>query len=399
MGRITYSVDLFQAPTFTNGHLGVAYLNGELFTTTRGVNGAPPHLINVWDSNGNWLRSFQQPASTATSLWGFRDGGSDGVSLIFGHEGGIEVIDAFGNPVNQLIADNGPQPIVQPIVVVAGAVGMWRAIAFDPSGNGGNGSMFLGNFSAAVVEVALDGSVLHTFPTPSPAWYAFGLALDTGSNTLWIAAKVNAGPIAEYQIDRANNQLVPTGREIERGVVGSTQGGLEFVPGGLDGRGCGSDLVAIDQETLSTPDMMFGYRLDLYDGFASSLEPTLQAGYDGANFGKQVSVPSTASSIEWLAVGGLPGVPAILVVDANLTTPLPPGITGLPELWELQSFGLVQATILDGTPFSIPAAGLIGAGPGFSYDAQAVMLTQGMPVGSCGLSIPIMTTNPVRHGV
>src|SRR5690606_32544398 len=102
LGRVTLGPFDVNTSAGTNGALGVAYLNNEIFVSTRG-NGASttaPHTMYVYDTSGNMVRQFSQGANTSSSPWGWRDGDTDGVSLIFGHEGGITVSDAHGTLVN-----------------------------------------------------------------------------------------------------------------------------------------------------------------------------------------------------------------------------------------------------------------------------------------------------------
>ena len=99
VGRPTLGPLAVQNTVNSNGVLGCAFLNGEIFVSARGNNGGTvaPHTLYVLDMTGALLRSYPQHSSTAGSAWGYRDGATDGASLIFGSEGGLVVFDANHN--------------------------------------------------------------------------------------------------------------------------------------------------------------------------------------------------------------------------------------------------------------------------------------------------------------
>lgn len=212
-------------------NLGCQYLNGSVYVSGAASSASGPYSIFVLDQQGVLLGSFPQPAAV-TSGFGLRDGASDESSLFFGSEQGIFAFDPSGNPVTTIFAANGPQTPALPITGPGLAVlGNYRALAYDPSGNGGNGSFYAGNFGSDVIEIDLAGNVLNTL-TNSGQWSAYGLALMGGQ--LWVNDD-GAGRLAE--IDRTTGLL--NGRFL-RSEVGT--------PGGLS-EGPETTLVWLDQGT------------------------------------------------------------------------------------------------------------------------------------------------------
>lgn len=236
LGAIIESVDV-QTPTGNGLCLGVAHLDGHYYVT--GGGGGANNTVYVFDEEWTLVRTFPQIAQTA---FGWRDPCTDGVSMLWGSEDGIHVTDTLGNQVNTVIAANGPQPIVQPITGAAhAALGLYRALAYDPNGNGGNGSLWTATFGSDLIECDLDGNILTTHPN-TPGWSIYGLAWDPYTQTLLCNSLPNAGDIA--QIDPATGAI---GAVIFRTNPGSAQGGLS--PARI---GNTWYVVGLDQATLDT---------------------------------------------------------------------------------------------------------------------------------------------------
>lgn len=248
-----------EAASGDNFLLGVVYLNGEYFVTgTQTTN-----QVYVLGEDGMLKRKFAQ---SATSTLGFRDGATDGKSLMFGWENGVSVIDVNGAAVNTVVAANGPQTITQPIKApTSSGVSTHRALAYDPNGNNGNGSIWTANFGSPLIEIDLTGKVLTRHVNGS-GWSLYGLAWDPHTNTLLGNSVPNAGDIA--QIDPATGMT--TGIGFSRNQPGSAQGGLSAVPSSQNPGGGGWDVVGLDQ---GTPDTITRYRVHLYT------QP-LRSGYD-----------------------------------------------------------------------------------------------------------------------
>lgn len=215
---------VLDAQTGNTLHLGVAVADdtGHAYVSATGVGGAPPHLIYEFDAAGVLVGSFPQPSVHDASPFGIRDLDTDGQSLIGGSELGLSVFDRSGQPVNVLLAQNGPQAIAQPITGQARQqLGTIRAVAFDAQGNGGAGSLFVASFGTPILEVDLAGAVLRALP--NRGWSTFGLALDPRTRNLWVNADL-AGAVVE--VDRVTG--LPTGHSLRPVVTG-----LGVAAGGL----------------------------------------------------------------------------------------------------------------------------------------------------------------------
>ncbi|MCR9248150.1 MAG: hypothetical protein NXI31_24230 [bacterium] len=257
-------------------HLGVAAdtTSGHFFVSATGPGGVPPHVIYELDADGLLLGSFQQPAAHQASAFGLRDLEFDGQSLIGGSEFGISVFSPSGQPVNQILAVNGPQPITQPITgAVAAQLQVFRAIALDPAGNGGNGSLLLADFASPIYEIDLLGNVLATFP--NQGWSAYGLTLDPVTGNVWVLA----GPGGQIEeLDRAT--MTPTGRTLAPIASGSA-GGLALASstaGHYEPWATQSALVHLVQ---GAPDRLAVQRLHLHPGVLGWEEVQLRMGVNG----------------------------------------------------------------------------------------------------------------------
>ncbi|MCP5119299.1 MAG: hypothetical protein GY953_51515, partial [bacterium] len=128
--------------------------DGVYWSSARGSSGGTTNRIHLFDENGVLLNSVEAVAGAQTSAWGYRDGMTDRSGHIyFGWEDGLarHNLDASGGV--QLFS--GPAP---------GGVGTWRALAFDPTGDSGNGSLWTQSFGSPVAEIDMNGNLLQSFP-------------------------------------------------------------------------------------------------------------------------------------------------------------------------------------------------------------------------------------------
>jgi hypothetical protein len=181
--------------------------------------GSGSHWLYVFDAAGALQWQFAQPAVHDPSPFGMRDLECDGQSLLGGSEFGISVVSFTGGLAQFLQAANGPQPIQQPIAgPILTLLPVVRALALDPHGNGGNGSLLVADFGTPIYEIDFAGNVLQTFPYQG--WSAYGLTIDPTTGNPWVFAGPN-GQIEE--LDRQT--MVPTGRALPPAAEGA--------PGGL----------------------------------------------------------------------------------------------------------------------------------------------------------------------
>lgn len=278
LGALKGSFDV-SGPTSNALMLGVAHLDGRYYVSG-GNNGPNPNTVFVFDEGGNLERSFPQ---LSTTTFGYRDGATDGGSVMFGCEDGIYVHATDGTPITTVMAASGPQTVASPIAGAGLAqLGIYRALAYNPAGNGGNGSFWTATFGSDLLECDLDGNVLTTLAN-NAGWSIYGLAWDPYTGTLLANSVPNAGDIA--QIDPATGDVL---RTIPRPInPGSSQGGLSWVKSSAEpGDGALSadgswDIVALDQ---AAPDTIVRYRIHLWrNNFRNGYEEGRLLTASGAN--------------------------------------------------------------------------------------------------------------------
>lgn len=262
--------------TGTATHLGVAVHpgTGHYFVSAAAPAGATAHVVFEFDGNGTLVGSFAQPQAQQGSALGMRDLECDGVSLLGGSEAGISVFSPTGALVSQIEAANGPQSIVQPITgPVATQLAVFRALALDPRGNGGNGSLLVADFASPIYEIDFAGNVLVTYPWQG--WSAYGLTIDPVTGNVWVLAGPN-GEIEE--LDRTT--MAPTGHRVQP-VAAGAPGGLALaspVAGHHEPWGNQSALVSLVQ---GTTDRIAVQRLHLHPGRMGWDELQLRVGKNG----------------------------------------------------------------------------------------------------------------------
>ncbi|MCK4871646.1 MAG: hypothetical protein KAS72_02865 [Phycisphaerales bacterium] len=232
---------------YTNetGNLGVQFLDGLYFVTTRGLN-SPPHRVYIFDEDGNGVDNFVQHPIAQADAWGYRDGATDGTYLYFAVGAGIYRHDADGSNPIQIIADGGPS-------------GFHRALAYDPTGDAGAGSFWTGDFSESLIEIDMEGNVLTVFQDLD-AWSLYGLEWDPVTGNLWAHSRDGSiDPPKIIEIDATTGRT--TGVEFFTSIAGHVRGGLTGVPGGAGGSGNLWDLVGLVQDS---PDFLAGFEIYEY---------------------------------------------------------------------------------------------------------------------------------------
>ncbi len=242
-----------QAATGNNGHLGIQYVAGGDFYWGSSRDTAGGNRVYKFDSMGALLpgQDFTQIAGASSDAWGYRDLASDGEFLYGGWGGGIARHDIA----------NGANPTM--VCPGGGPNGTWRALAYDPDGDQGRGSLWSASFASGLVEVSITNcAILNSF-TNLDGWSLYGLAMDPcDPNMLWGYSSPNQGEVV--QIDKTTGRQTglayfPTcvpGTAVLPGRGGEigcqVQGGLTGVPGGAFGSGNFFDLVSLGQATLDT---------------------------------------------------------------------------------------------------------------------------------------------------
>lgn len=269
---------------------GVEFAGGEFFVTGAAASTTGPFDVFVLDANGNLLRSFPQPAASQPSALGLLDGATDSVSLFFGNENGIFAFDRNGAPRTRIFAANGAQfptfPITGPALAT---LGTYRALAYDPNGNSGNGSFFAGDLGDDILEIDLAGNVLRTIANGGQ-WSVTGLAFVDGltfnARALWVNSSTT-GDLAA--IDLA------TGLEADVSMP------LGIANGGGLCRGSDADLVSLDQ---GAPDTLTGTEIPAY--LTSPLR--MLTGVDGVLTPTASTATTLNSSLQW-DLDAPPGTP------------------------------------------------------------------------------------------
>ncbi|HRX87546.1 MAG TPA: hypothetical protein P5572_21175, partial [Phycisphaerae bacterium] len=133
---------------------------------------ARDNQVFVFDETGRFVRQFPQIEPARSDSFGYRDGATDGTYVYFGWGDGVARHNLDGSGGVQIIF--GPVP---------GTGAVWRALAYDPTGDGGNGSLWTESFNSDLVETDLQGNLLHQFPNNGAVLY--GLAYDETTGKLW----------------------------------------------------------------------------------------------------------------------------------------------------------------------------------------------------------------------
>lgn len=380
--------------------LGVVHLGGKYYVSGARVSVAPVGKIYVFDEKGKLTGSFNQPAQV-TSQIGMRDGATDGASLMFGSEFGIHVLDTSGKLTSSVQAKNGVQILsANPIkAVTTPPLTVHRAVAYNPAGNGGKGSLWVGDFGSQLVEIDLAGRELKKFSAGlnTPTWSIYGLAYDPVRNSLWASSAPNAGPIQE--IDATTGKY--TRNRIERSDPSSPQGGCSPVApaqGYTLGGPAFYGLVALDQ---GTRDQITCYRIDRYPGIRGENEAVMlsSVGTGTPDPGSPKLFRPFTPTIGYAY--DLSGDPSLLnragVIAVNaLKESTPNGASFLPELVALFPFSTPAGNALLVPTLLVKAANAVrfpipkfAFPPGPAFRFQTVYLDSRAPIG-------LIPTNQVK---
>ncbi len=287
-------------------NLGVAvdFADGHVFVSATGVGIGVLHQIHEFDPKGQWLGSFPQPVAQQASAFGIRDMAHDGASFIGVSDIGVSVFDRAGLPVQSLQAAAGPSTFNQPIQGAALALlGTMQAVAFDPAGDAGRGSLFVASDLSDILEIDLSGSILASIP--NRGWTIYGLAYDPRIGALWVSSGVG-GEVVE--IDRATAQ--PTGRVLPAvGEPGSSPGGLSVAsPAAGHHEPWQSELLLAQvRQGPPGPDRLVIQRVDLHPGLDGTTEAVLRGSVVGDPLESHIVHFATTDTFRFVVEAGRPG--------------------------------------------------------------------------------------------
>ena len=188
-----------------------------IFISARGQVAAGNQLF-VLDETGAYITQYDQIAGAFTDAWGYRDGMSDGDYVYFGWGSGVAQHAADGSGGQLFISGGAP-----------GGVGTWRALAYDPTGDGGNGSIWTASFASDLIETDMAGNVLTTWP--NAGWSSYGLAYDHATGMLW-EHDSTTGTADVWEIDPDTGQWTGVNFPSNFGDPAGIQGGLSMSGGG-----------------------------------------------------------------------------------------------------------------------------------------------------------------------
>ena len=281
-----------------NGNLGCVWFQGNYyFTSSNNNTPAFNHRVIQFDSTGTYVGGFDQDAAVqgGGSVWGYRDGATDAVYandgsgtllmpesvMLWGNELGIFVHDATGALATTYQCANGTFPLpANPIPNTNGILTTLRAVAYDPHGNAGNGSIWTADFGSDILELDMSGNVLTQVffvqPGQTNQWSAYGFAIDPYTGQMWVNSSPNAGNIV--QLDKVGGTFAETGASFkyaESTPAGGIQGGLDMMVDNAiypSPTGNAANLVGLTQDA---PDVLAAYRLHLYSNLLGETENRL----------------------------------------------------------------------------------------------------------------------------
>ncbi|MCH8807491.1 MAG: hypothetical protein IH986_15595 [Planctomycetes bacterium] len=229
-----------------------AHAQPTFWVSTRG---AGPHHIDEFNEDGTGTgNAFDQVAGAQASAWGYRDGMADrNGHLYWGWDGGVAMHFMDGSGGTQIISGSAP-----------GGVGTYRAMAYDPSGDRGNGSFWVQSFTTGMCEVTMTGDLIRSWPNNGTVVYGF--AFDDFDSNVW--AHEGLGDVVKIDVTTGNT--IPS----TRFPSGFPNPGA---PGGLSGFHDGTGRMAALMQ--GSPDLWGIY--DTSGGFTGPYDVEIVTGENG----------------------------------------------------------------------------------------------------------------------
>ncbi|MCH8275276.1 MAG: PEP-CTERM sorting domain-containing protein [Armatimonadetes bacterium] len=207
--------------------------------------GGRANVVYLMDATGTVTGQYNEIAAAAGDAWGYRDGAADrNNNVYFGWGGGVARHRADGTGgVLQF-------PNLTPTSTI-------RALAFDPTGNGGLGSFWTANFGSALYELNMTTGAVITTHLNLDSWSLYGLSYDDATGDLWGHSRnstaTNEAEVIEISKGTGRTTGVGFFTASVYGVPGSSPGGFG-IQGGLSAyrAGGGYTLAGVFQATSDT---------------------------------------------------------------------------------------------------------------------------------------------------
>ena len=182
----------------------------KVWVTTRGVG---PHHIDEFNEDGTGTGAFfDQVDEAQPSDWGYRDGMADRAGhLYWGWDGGVARHNMDGTGGMAIILGTAPA-----------GVGIYRAMGYDPAGDGGNGSFWTQSFESGMAEVTMTGALLTSYPNNGTS--AYGFAFDDTDSNVWVHDRIFIGDVVK--VDVTTGLTIESTRFFTAFINMGVQGGL-----------------------------------------------------------------------------------------------------------------------------------------------------------------------------
>ena len=203
-----------------------------------------------FDSDGTFVEEF-----TIGGLSGTRALGYDGTNVYAANASNtIYTVDPVTRTVTNSFVIASPDPA--------------RFAAFNPDGNGGAGSFFIGDFNTDITEVAFDGSVLNVISADTHTLGGmYGAAYDNqspGGPYLWVFHQPDEpsdAVITQLQMPAGTPTGVGRDVTLDFGTADDLAGGLF-----ISDQWVGDGTLTIGGVAQGNPDILFGYELSFEPG-------------------------------------------------------------------------------------------------------------------------------------